>query len=90
LRHLELFNLAGIVSFPSFHAASALLSMWALWPVWGIRSAMVGINALTIVAAPVIGAHYIIAMIGGVASPQDPSSLRSIFFEFMLLGCGGC
>lgn len=67
LRHLELFNLAGIVSFPSFHAASAVLYMWALWPVRGIRSAMIVINTLTIAAAPVIGAHYIIDIIGGVA-----------------------
>jgi membrane-associated phospholipid phosphatase len=67
LRHLELFNLAGIVSFPSFHAASAVLYMWALWPVRSIRSAMIVINALTIAAAPVIGAHYIIDIIGGVA-----------------------
>ena len=67
LRHLELFNLAGIVSFPSFHAASAVLYMWALWPVRGIRSIAIVINALTIIAAPVIGAHYIIDIIGGIA-----------------------
>jgi hypothetical protein len=67
LRRLELFNLAGIVSFPSFHAASAVLYMWALWPVRGIRSIAIVINGLTIIAAPVIGAHYIIDIIGGVA-----------------------
>jgi hypothetical protein len=67
LRHLELFNMAGIVSFPSFHAASAVLYMWALWPVRGIRSAAIVINTLTIIAAPVIGAHYIIDVIGGIA-----------------------
>jgi hypothetical protein len=32
LRHLELFKITGIVSFPSFHAASAVLYIWALWP----------------------------------------------------------
>jgi len=67
LRQLELFKLAGIVSFPSFHAASAVLYMWALWPVRGFRSATIGINALMIAATPVIGAHYVIDVIGGVA-----------------------
>ena len=33
LHYLEMFKLTGIVSFPSFHAASAVLYMWALWPV---------------------------------------------------------
>jgi hypothetical protein len=30
LRHLELLGLGGIVTFPSFHAASAALYTWAL------------------------------------------------------------
>jgi membrane-associated phospholipid phosphatase len=66
LRHLELFKLSGIVSFPSFHAASAVLYIWALWPVWGFRSATVAVYALMIAATPVVGAHYMIDVIGGV------------------------
>jgi membrane-associated phospholipid phosphatase len=67
LRHLELFKLAGIVSFPSFHAASGVLYMWALWPVRGIGGLAVALNMLMIAATPVIGAHYMIDVIGGVA-----------------------
>ncbi|MFB9267100.1 phosphatase PAP2 family protein [Bradyrhizobium erythrophlei] len=67
LRHLELFKLAGVVSFPSFHAASAVLYMWALWPVRGIGIVAAAMNTLTIVSTPVIGAHYMIDVIGGVA-----------------------
>jgi membrane-associated phospholipid phosphatase len=67
LRELELFKLAGIVSFPSFHAASAVLYMWALWPVRGFGSASIAINGLMIAATPVVGAHYIIDVIAGVA-----------------------
>jgi membrane-associated phospholipid phosphatase len=67
LRHLELFKLAGIVSFPSFHAASAVLYMWALWPVRGIGGLAVALNLLMIAATPVIGAHYMIDVFGGVA-----------------------
>jgi membrane-associated phospholipid phosphatase len=67
LRELELFRLAGIVSFPSFHAASAVLYMWALWPVRGLGGIAASLNLLMIAATPVIGAHYMIDVIGGVA-----------------------
>jgi membrane-associated phospholipid phosphatase len=66
LRDLELFKLAGVVSFPSFHAASAVLYMWALWPVRGIGIVAAAMNVLMIAATPVIGAHYVIDVIGGV------------------------
>jgi len=67
LRYLEMFKLTGIVSFPSFHAASAALYMWALWPVRGIGGLAAALNLLMIAATPVIGAHYMIDVIGGVA-----------------------
>jgi hypothetical protein len=67
LRHLELFQLAGIVAFPSFHAASAVLYMWALRPVRGFASLSILINGVMLAATPVIGAHYMIDVIGGVA-----------------------
>jgi membrane-associated phospholipid phosphatase len=66
LRHLELFQLAGIVSFPSFHAASAVLYMWALWPVRGFASLSIAMSALMILATPIVGAHYMIDVIGGI------------------------
>jgi membrane-associated phospholipid phosphatase len=67
LRHLELFRLVGIVSFPSFHVASAVLYMWALWPVRGIGGLAVALNLLMIAATPVTGAHYMIDVFGGIA-----------------------
>ncbi|MDH2345073.1 phosphatase PAP2 family protein [Bradyrhizobium sp. SSUT77] len=67
LRHLEMFKLSGIVSFPSFHAASAVLYMWALWPVRGLGGIAAALNLLMIAATPVIGAHYIIDVAGGIA-----------------------
>lgn len=66
LRHLELFKLAGIVSFPSFHAASAVLYTWALWPVRRVGGLAAALNLLMIAATPVIGAHYTVDVIGGV------------------------
>ncbi|WP_426613583.1 phosphatase PAP2 family protein [Bradyrhizobium sp. McL0616] len=67
LHELELFKLAGIVSFPSFHAASAALYVWALWPVRRIGGIAAALNLLMIAATPVIGAHYIIDVAGGIA-----------------------
>ncbi len=67
LRHLELFKITGIVSFPSFHAASAVLYIWALWPVRYVGGAAVVLNLLMMASTPVIGAHYMIDVFGGVA-----------------------
>jgi len=67
LRHLELFKITGIVSFPSFHAASAVLYIWALWPVRYVGGAAVILNLMMVASTPVIGAHYMIDVFGGVA-----------------------
>ena len=67
LRHLELLKITGIVSFPSFHAASAVLYIWALWPVRYVGGAAVVLNLLMMASTPVIGAHYMIDVFGGVA-----------------------
>ena len=67
LRTLELFKLAGIVSFPSFHAASALLYAWALWPVRGFGIIVAAGCVVMLVATPVVGAHYFIDVLGGMA-----------------------
>jgi len=81
LRHLELFKLAGIVSFPSFHAASAVLYMWALWPVRGLGGLAVALNLLMIAATPVIGAHYMIDVFGGVALAAISIFLGKYFMD---------
>lgn len=67
LHELGLFFLSGIVSFPSFHTASAVLYMWALWPVRGIGGIAAALNLLMIAATPAIGAHYLIDVAGGIA-----------------------
>ncbi|QIP07726.1 phosphatase PAP2 family protein [Bradyrhizobium symbiodeficiens] len=67
LHQLRLFSLSGIVSFPSFHAASAVLYMWALWPVRWLGGIATALSLSMIAATPVIGAHYIIDVAAGVA-----------------------
>jgi PAP2 superfamily len=67
LRHLNLFELTGIVTFPSFHAASAALYAWAFWPVWWARPIGILANALMLAGTPIDGGHYFIDLIGGIA-----------------------
>ncbi|MEK9283870.1 MULTISPECIES: phosphatase PAP2 family protein [unclassified Bradyrhizobium] len=81
LRELELFKLSGIVSFPSFHAASAVLYMWALWPVRGIGGIAAALNLLMIAATPVIGAHYMIDVFGGIALAAASILAAKLYLE---------
>ena len=67
LRHLDLFGLGGIVTFPSFHAASAVLYAWALWPVRWMRPIAVLAFTAMLAATPINGGHYLIDIIAGTA-----------------------
>jgi hypothetical protein len=67
LRHLDLLGLGGIVTFPSFHAASAVLYAWALWPVRWMRPIVVLAFTTMLAATPINGGHYLIDVIAGVA-----------------------
>jgi membrane-associated phospholipid phosphatase len=68
LRHLELFGLAGLVTFPSFHAASAALYAWAFWSVRWFRPVAVVANAMMLAATPIDGGHYFIDLIAGIVA----------------------
>jgi len=67
LRHLDLFALTGIVTFPSFHAASAALYAWACWPVRWARPVGILVNGLMLAGTPIDGGHYFVDLAGGVA-----------------------
>jgi PAP2 superfamily len=67
LRHLELLGLGGIVTFPSFHAASAILYGWALWPVRLMRPIVLIANGAMLAATPLNGGHYFVDVFAGVA-----------------------
>lgn len=67
LRDLDLLNLAGIVTFPSFHACSAILYAWALWPVWWARPVALLANGAMLASTPVDGGHYFIDLLAGIA-----------------------
>ena len=67
LRHLDLFALAGIVTFPSFHAASAVLYAWAFWGVRWARPIGIIVNGAMLAGTPIDGGHYFVDLIGGIA-----------------------
>jgi hypothetical protein len=67
LRQLDLLNLAGIVTFPSFHACSAVVYAWALWPVWWARPFALLANGAMLASTPIDGGHYFIDVFAGVA-----------------------
>ena len=67
LRTLDLFQLAGVVTFPSFHAAAAVLYAWALWPLRWLRPFNVLCNGALLVATPIGGGHFLADVIAGMA-----------------------
>jgi hypothetical protein len=67
MRALDLGAMTGIVTFPSFHAASAALYLWALWPVKLLRPVALLANVAMIAATPAVGGHYFVDVVAGIA-----------------------
>jgi hypothetical protein len=63
---LDLFQMGGVVTFPSFHAAAAVLYAGALWPVRWIRWLALLPNAAMLVAKPIGGRHFLADVIAGI------------------------
>ncbi len=67
LRVLDLINLTGIVTFPSFHAAAAIVYLWAFWAVRWMRPIALLANGGMLLATPFIGGHYFVDVFAGIA-----------------------
>jgi hypothetical protein len=63
---LDLGNLVGLCSFPSFHTVTGLLIAWAFRASWTIVPAS-AYSAAMIAATPLFGGHYFVDLIGGAA-----------------------
>lgn len=59
-------GLPGLVTFPSYHTASAILLGVAFWRTWAFVPAAV-YGALVIASSPVFGGHYFIDLFAGTA-----------------------
>ncbi len=67
-RTLDLTQLMGIVSFPSYHATLPVILAWAQRDARGWRRVVAPLWAgVTIVATPVFGGHYGVDVLGGLA-----------------------
>lgn len=66
-RVLDLTQLMGIVSFPSYHATLAALFIWCAGELPRHRVGLTAWAVLTIVATPVFGGHYLIEVLAGLA-----------------------
>jgi PAP2 superfamily protein len=66
LRTLDLGHLLGVVTFPSFHAATAVLYGWALWPLRWARPLNLAVNGTMLLATPICGGHYLVDVLAGV------------------------
>jgi PAP2 superfamily len=67
LRVLDLSQLGGIVTFPSFHAAAAVIYIWALWPIRFVRWIGLLSNGAMLVSTPIGGGHFLVDVLAGVA-----------------------
>src|SRR5205823_14637233 len=57
----------GMVTFPSAHTAAALALAWAVWREKWLRWPSAFLNMALCVGAIVIGSHYLVDIIGGLA-----------------------
>jgi hypothetical protein len=57
----------GLITFPSFHAASGVLFTWALWVVRPLRWPLLAVNAAMVMVAPIHGPHYFVDIPAGLA-----------------------
>jgi len=67
LHTVDLGQLRGLVSAPSFHTAAAVLYIAAAWPMPRLRWPVLAMNAAMLLATPVEGTHYLTDMLAGAA-----------------------
>jgi PAP2 superfamily len=60
-------DMAGLVTFPSFHSAWGVLFIWGFYPIRVLRYVAIVLNGFMIATTPIQGAHYFIDLVGGVA-----------------------
>jgi membrane-associated phospholipid phosphatase len=66
LRVLDLFHLNGVLTFPSFHAASAILYAWGAWPIRWLRPFSLLGNGAMLLSTPIGGGHFLVDVLAGI------------------------
>lgn len=66
LRQLDLSQLMGIVSFPSYHATLPVILLWSIRHMRGAAVPAAMWVVLTVAATPLFGGHYVVDVIAGL------------------------
>jgi len=66
LRVLDFFEMAGVLTFPSFHAISAILYLWTFWSIQWLRPFNLVCNGTMLASTPVGGGHFLVDVIAGI------------------------
>lgn len=66
LRHVDLDQMEGIITFPSYHAALAVVYLWGFSKIPILRWPGVAMALLTILATPIDGGHYFVDVLAGI------------------------
>ena len=64
---LTLGALPGLVTFPSFHTAMGVVAIYGARHRWWLLAGMVPVNLVMIASTPILGAHYGVDLLGGIA-----------------------
>ena len=67
LRVLDSYEMAGIVTFPSFHSALAVLLVWAARGLGRLVFPVAALNAVVLAVTPIYGGHYFVDVAAGIA-----------------------
>lgn len=59
-------ELTGIITMPSFHAASAILLIYAFWSFQLLRWPFIVLNVIMFFSAVPVGGHYFVDTLGGL------------------------
>jgi hypothetical protein len=82
---LDLANMQGIITFPSYHACLATLTLWAFWKsdLSGLRWIGGAVALTTIAATPVDGGHYFVDVFAGIgiAAASVAAASRLVFIR---------
>lgn len=68
LRQIASGGMAGLITFPSFHAAGATLLAWGFRRVPIVGWAFVMLDAAMILTIPMVGSHYFVDVLAGIAT----------------------
>jgi len=64
-RTIDLSQMKGVITFPSFHTCLAIILAWGFWSVRLLRYPFLLVNMVMLAAIPVTGGHYLADMVAG-------------------------